>query len=74
MLSTLEPTVVFMGINQDDVSYKMWAQEGAEVVIIPENAQNGALDLLYLQKQLGKRSPLFSTVCALLDGFQHCIQ
>ena len=73
MLSTLEPIVVFMGINQDDVSYKMWAQEGAEVVIIPENAQNGALDLLYLQKQLGKRSP-FSKNYALLDSFQLCIQ
>ena len=45
--------IVFVGINQDDVSYKLWAQGGAEVVIIPENAQNGGLDLDYLEQQLG---------------------
>ena len=42
-----------MGVNQDNVSYKLWAQGGAELVIIPENKQNGDLDLNYLEEQLG---------------------
>ena len=53
LLSLESSTIVFMGVNQDNVSYKLWAQGGAELVIIPENKQNGDLDLNYLEEQLG---------------------
>ena len=63
--------IVFVGINQDDVSYKLWAQGGAEVVIIPENAQNGGLDLDYLEHQLG--TDLFDIL--FIDGvYLICLQ
>ena len=53
LLSLESSIIVFMGINQDNVSYRLWAQGGAELVIIPENTQNGHLDLNYLEQQLG---------------------